>query len=153
VVEAHAITRLLLGDVRGVVSELRTSGAVELSAALRRLVEAAGAVNIHFTLPEPFAVEEPRHAQALFRAVQEIITNATRHARARNLWVRIERGPSGLLLNAKDDGVGVATVRWGNGLLGMRERFEALNGQLEIASSPGRGFELTGFLPAAEPTA
>ena len=81
--------------------------------------------------------------------MQEVVTNAARHAGASNLWIRIERTADGIALHARDDGRGSAAVTWGNGLTGMRERFEEHAGRVEIVSAAGRGFEVHGFMPAA----
>jgi signal transduction histidine kinase len=79
--------------------------------------------------------------------VQEVVTNAVRHAQAANLWVTIEAGRTGVTVHARDDGRGVDRVRPGNGLTGMRERLEQAGGRLELSSRPGEGFELTAVLP------
>ena len=46
-----------------------------------------------------------------------------------------------------DDGRGVANLEWGNGLSGMRERFEEHAGRVEFDAGDGRGFEVHGFMP------
>ena len=146
--QAHAITRLLLSDVRDVVSELRAGTRVDLSVALRSLVAHANAVAIHLDIPEALAIEPGSRADALLKCVQEIMTNTTRHASARNLWITIARDGDGILVRARDDGRGTNVIQPGNGLTGMRERFEALGGRIDLRSSEGRGFEVNGFMPA-----
>ena len=79
--------------------------------------------------------------------MQEIITNTTRHAQARNLWIRLEARPDGIALHARDDGRGAEVVVCGNGLTGMRERFEQYAGHVEFTAAAGTGFEIRGFLP------
>ena len=101
-------------------------------------------------MPESVDVDDAAQAHALLRCVQEIITNTARHAAARNLWIRVERRPDGIAIHARDDGRGAAEVTWGNGLKGMRERFEEHAGRVEITSAAGRGFEVHGFMPRAE---
>jgi signal transduction histidine kinase len=148
--EAHAVARLLLGDVRDVVDKLRDSRHVDLSNALRALTLAPGALQIHLAIPERLDLEDSARAHALLRCVQEIITNTTRHASATNLWITISQGPNGLDLRARDDGRGVDALRWGNGLRGMRERFEEYAGRIEFQSVTGQGFEVRGFMPRSE---
>lgn len=148
--EAHALTKLLLSDVRSVVSELRESSGLDLAAALRALAGGAAGPAVHLEMPAALAVDDVAQAHALLRCVQEIITNAARHAAARNLWIRIEPTPAGIDLHARDDGRGTAQVKWGNGLRGMRERFEEFAGRVEFSSGEGRGFEVHGFMPRAE---
>lgn len=148
--EAHAVARLLLGDVRNVVSSLRASGRIDLSQALRALTVTRGLLAIHLDAPERLDLEDSAQAHALLRCVQEIITNTARHASARNLWISIAQRPDGIALHARDDGRGAPELTWGNGLRGMRERFEEYAGRVEVRSRAGAGFEVHGFMPRPE---
>jgi signal transduction histidine kinase len=148
--EAHAVARLLLSDVRGTVSTLRDSSRIDLSQALRSLASAPAAVAIHLRMPGRLDVDDSAQAHALLRCVQEIITNTARHAAAQNLWITIVQRPDGIDLHARDDGRGSPDVRWGNGLRGMRERFEEYAGRIEFQSIAGQGFEVRGFMPRPE---
>lgn len=148
--KAQATAKHLLADVRGVVSEMRQDDAVDLTLALRQLVQGIPSMQVHLTLPPRFAVDEPGRAQVLLRCVQEIITNAVRHAHARNLWLTFEKAPEHELhLNARDDGRGSNSVDPGNGLSGMRERLAEFGGRLEISSRLHHGFTLDAWLPLA----
>jgi signal transduction histidine kinase len=151
VLEAHAITRLLLSDVRDVVSQLRETSRFDLANAVLGLATPAGPLQVHVEMPASLELDDPARAHALLRSVQEIITNATRHAAARNLWIRIARADGGITLDARDDGRGSDTVSWGNGLVGMRERFEEYAGRVDVTSASGRGFEVHAFMPQPEP--
>jgi signal transduction histidine kinase len=164
--QAHAITKLLLSDVRDVVSQLREPGQLNLAQAIRSLamehgspakaghddrVEAGhshhGGVTIHLDLPETLSVDDAARAEILLRCVQEIITNTARHAQARNLWIQLESRMDGIALHARDDGRGVDLVACGNGLTGMRERFQQFAGHVEFSGHAGDGFEVRAFLP------
>ena len=92
---------------------------------------------------------DPAQAHAVFRCVQEAITNTVRHAAAQNVWVDLARDGGRIQVSVRDDGRGAATPTPGNGITGMRERFEDAGGGLEIASRPGQGFELRAWLPAS----
>jgi signal transduction histidine kinase len=151
--EAHAITRLLLADVRDVVGTMRETSHVDLAGTIRALVAGGGPLQIHLDIPPSLPVDDAGQAHALLRSVQEIITNALRHGGARNLWIRIERRADGVDLHARDDGRGAAELKWGNGLTGMRERFEECAGRVEFTSAAGRGFEVHGFMPRPETAA
>lgn len=83
---------------------------------------------------------------SLFRVAQEALTNAARHARASRVVVRYEGDAESVRLMISDDGAGfdisayrLNEQRAGWGLVGMRERAEAVGGQLRIQSSPGAG--------------
>jgi signal transduction histidine kinase len=144
---AHAITRLLLGDVRDVVSRLRDGAAVDLAAAVQALAIPSSDVLLHVEMEPGLALDDPARSQALVRCVQEIITNTARHAGARNLWLRLDARGGGVRLHARDDGRGATAVVPGHGLTGMRERFAEHGGTVEFASTDGGGFEVRAFMP------
>lgn len=145
--QAKTIAKLLLSDVREVVSELRTSDSVDLAEALQALVEGVPRPRIHLKLPPGLTAVDPRQAQVLLRCAQEIITNTVRHAQAGHLWLQLEETSQGLILSARDDGQGTAEAKQGNGLRGMAERLAQLGGHLEIDSQSGAGFSITAMLP------
>ena len=145
--QAHSLAKLLLADVREVVSEMRLDDKVDLAAALRELVSGMPEPRIHLDLPLEEAPTDPLRAQVLLRCAQEMITNAVRHARADNLWIGLVHDESSVALTAKDDGKGVREVELGNGLSGMSERLQQLGGELDIESKPGAGFRLHAWVP------
>ncbi|HCV95896.1 MAG TPA: sensor histidine kinase [Stenotrophomonas sp.] len=148
--QAHTLAKLLLTDVREAVSQLRDSGAIDLAAALRPLTEQVPSLDIHLDIEEPLSVEDPEHAHVLLRCTQEIITNAVRHARARNLWIQVRRDGEGqVVIQAHDDGVGADGIVVGNGLRGMRERLYQCGGELQIETRRGQGFRLRASVPGA----
>ena len=146
--QAQSVARLLLTDVREVVSQLREDDSIDLTAALQALTEGVPGLDIHLELPTRFTVDDPRRAQLLLRCAQEIITNTVRHANARNLWLRFERTEdSRLAIHARDDGRGATQLKQGNGLTGMRERLAQFGGELDIVTSRDQGFALDAWLP------
>ncbi len=146
--QAQSVAKLLLGDVREVVSQLREDDNIDLTQALKNLTEGVPGLDIHLELPPRFGVDDPKRAQVLLRCAQEIITNTVRHAGARNLWLRFERSADRqMIVHARDDGHGATQVRQGNGLTGMRERLAQFGGRLDIHTGKGRGFALDASLP------
>jgi len=98
----------------------------------------------------------PEHIEtAMYRVVQEALTNVARHARASRVDVRLQRRDSIVQAFIEDDGSGFDPAEVadreaqgrGVGLVGMRERIAALGGSLEIESHPGKGTRLTIELP------
>jgi signal transduction histidine kinase len=94
----------------------------------------------------------PEQATALFRIVQEALTNVSRHARASVVNIIIEhRGPE-LALEVRDNGVGISAAAMAKpgalGVLGMRERAALVGGDLELTGRPGKGTVLTVRIPA-----
>jgi signal transduction histidine kinase len=145
--QAHSLAKLLLADVREVVSEMREDDTVDLAAALRTLAGGTPEPRIHLDLPSGLAHADPLRAQVLLRCTQEMITNSVRHAQADNLWIRLVQDENGLALTARDDGRGAARFQAGNGLNGMAERLRQLGGELKIETSPGAGFVLRAWMP------
>jgi signal transduction histidine kinase len=111
---------------------LRSAVPVELDVAVER------------RLPEQVEI-------AAYYVVSEALTNATRHAAASKVQVRVdtvERGCTDLLrVQVRDDGRGGATVSGGTGLLGLRDRAEALGGRIVLDSPTGEGTTLHLELP------
>jgi signal transduction histidine kinase len=150
---AHALTRLLLGEVRAVVAGMRDDRGRDLVPEVRELAAAARpGLAIHLDVPHQLRGAEPAQAHALLRCVQEIITNTTRHAHARNLWIAVACDDNRIELRARDDGAGADTVHPGNGLHGMRERFAECSGQMEFQTRPGGGFAIRGYMPQVQTT-
>lgn len=92
----------------------------------------------------------------VYRLVQECLTNIAKHAQAKSVSVRLERSaPATLRVTVRDDGRGMdlERPRTGLGLIGLRERVEALSGWLAIAAAPGAGMEVVAVLPLSRETA
>jgi len=87
---------------------------------------------------------------ALYRVVQESLTNILKHANAHNVSVSLARRESGVAAVIEDDGSGFdqRTVNTeGIGLIGMRERLALIDGRLGIESRPGAGTTVVAEVP------
>ncbi len=144
---AGSIARLLLSDVREVVSDMRQDDRVDLREAIRQLASGVPEPAIHLDIPDELSLTDPKRAQILLRCAQEVITNAVRHASAENLWICLTADDQGLRLEARDDGRGAIELLPGNGLNGMRERIKELGGRLEIMTRPNHGFRINAWMP------
>lgn len=150
---SRATVKDLLGEVRTVVSELRQLPGIDLRPALESLVEGfapaarlAGA-QIHLDLPAQLPAVDGERAHLLVRAVQELLTNAARHARAKSVTVALAPAERVVELVVNDDGRGARDPMLGHGLRGLQERVEAAGGSLELESPPRGGFEARLRLP------
>ena len=96
---------------------------------------------------EEFELSEPL-ATAIFRVVQESLTNVARHAQAQRVAVRIDDNDE-IRVSIEDDGCGFVTssAKKTFGLLGMQERVKILGGRIDIASQPGHGTLISACLP------
>ena len=148
-----------LAKVRDVSAILnpRQLASLGLEASLRaHLLKALANTAVHWSLecqqrligiPEETAV-------AAFRITQEAVTNVLRHARAKNLLVRLQRLPQGLSLSISDDGRGFSPatdpgLEGQRGMAGMAERVQQLGGTLSIISEPGKGTRIEVLFPWA----
>jgi signal transduction histidine kinase len=87
-------------------------------------------------LPEPYA-------SAIFRVMQESLTNVVKHARASRVELQLAREGGSAVLTVRDDGVGMGQADQAKprsfGLRGIRERILGLGGEVRIVSQPGGG--------------
>jgi signal transduction histidine kinase len=97
----------------------------------------------------------PSVSIAIYRIVQEALTNITKYASARNVDVELLGDDEGVSLIVHDDGAGlpagVETNRLSHGIIGMRQRVRALNGTFKISSRPGSGTTIEVFIPLPPP--
>jgi PAS domain S-box-containing protein len=84
---------------------------------------------------------------AAYYIVAEALTNASKHADASRVLVRVSRDDASVLVEVADDGVGGADQRGGTGVRGLRDRVEALGGTLELDSPAGVGTTLAARIP------
>jgi signal transduction histidine kinase len=144
---AHALTKELLVELRGVVSAMREDTRLDLSGALRTLVAGIPHPRVHLHVMSDLRIEAAL-AHTIFRCIQEGLTNALRHARADNVFLGIEAKDDRVLVTVKDDGQGAAELQLGHGLSGLRERIEGMGGHVEIEAKAGLGLTLRALLPA-----
>ena len=88
---------------------------------------------------------------AAYYVVAEALTNADKHAESTDVNVGANPDGVNLHLSIRDDGIGGADTRKGSGLIGLKDRVEALGGDLRIVSSPGSGTSLDVTIPLERP--
>jgi signal transduction histidine kinase len=146
---ALAEMRLLLGAMRRDGDDLELEpqpGLGSLDALLEEVGRAGLPVRLHVD-GEPSALPRPIDLSA-YRIVQEGLTNALKHARAKVADVTIRYGPRELQIDVRDDGVGSAAGDGlGHGLVGMRERVTIYGGEMTAGAASGGGFLLSTRLP------
>jgi PAS domain S-box-containing protein len=147
--EAMSAVRRILNDLRpGVLDHLGLWPALE---TLLQEFQRRSGIACRYVCPP--AVERCRFGRdaeiALYRIVQEVLTNVSRHAGARNVQLVAGTEGDALTLRIADDGQGMRVPPHPTsfGLLGMRERTLALGGRLNIVSSPGEGTTVVLCLP------
>ena len=94
----------------------------------------------HDRLPEPVEV-------AAYYVASEALANVAKHARASRVELSLKTIGPRLRLSIRDDGVGGVDHSGGSGLVGLRDRVEAVGGRLDVRSAPGQGTQVTADLP------
>lgn len=141
--EVARVSRDALAQVRRAVTGIRAAELAAELASAHLLLEADG-ILLAYMLPEWTLPPEVETVLAL--TVREAVTNIQRHARARRVQIELVVDAGHVVLQVNDDGRGGAIVP-GNGLCGMRERVQALGGDLRLESSRGGGVQLQARLP------
>lgn len=147
--KAQSLARALLRDVKTLARSATDEVAVDLHLELKQLANELPRPKLHITCAPDLSIPDAPTSRALFRVVQEIVTNAIRHGAAQNLWIAIEHIGYRLILVARDDGAAGVYIVEGFGLSGMRRRLEELGGTLCAAPGASGGFEVRAELPCA----
>jgi signal transduction histidine kinase len=135
---AEELTKVLddLREIsRGIHPAILTEGG--LGAALRTLARRS-VVPVEMHVATRSRYPQPVEAAAYY-VVSEALTNTAKHAEASHVDVALEQQDGALRLRVADDGVGGAEPRHGSGLIGLRDRVEALGGSIDISSPAGQG--------------
>jgi signal transduction histidine kinase len=90
---------------------------------------------------------------AAYYVASEALTNAAKYACATEVTVRASIDDGKLHLTVADNGIGGAVVGGGSGLVGLKDRVEALSGRLDVFSPPGHGTALVATIPLTPDTA
>lgn len=141
--------------VHSMMQRLRPSVLDDLGlvAALEEEIEAWQArfphVNCSFSRDGELMGLGERINISLYRIVQESLTNIAKHADATQVTLKLARQQQTLTLSIEDNGCGMDTDNPGRGLglIGMRERVEALSGALSVQSAPGKGVTIRVSIP------
>ncbi len=132
----------------GILDDLGIVAAVEWAA---KEFEARTGTKCRADLPEDDIEADPEHATALFRILQEALTNVIRHSSATEVNVRLAREDGALTLEIQDNGKGISKEQLSAGkslgILGMRERALMLGGELTVSGAPGKGVTVRVRIP------
>ncbi len=141
-----ALGRRIIEDLRP--SSLSNLGLVATLGILAREFSEQTGVQVHCTL-EPVHLQ-PSAELMVYRMVQEAITNISKYAKAKNVWLSLGAAKGQVTVSVRDDGVGfdqITASRSAYGLVGMRFRVEAEGGHLTVTSSTGQGVHLQACVP------
>jgi len=148
-----------IANLRALITDLRPAALDELGvqAALEGLAERNTRHGLEIDVSVDLAYEQgrastrppPELETAIYRIVQESLTNASKHGGAKRAVVEIHERDTTVHISVRDDGAGfdMEAETDGFGLLGMRERVDLLGGEISIDSAPGHGATVTASIP------
>jgi signal transduction histidine kinase len=152
----------MIHSVRRIAAELRPSmlDDLGLAAALQwqlRKFENRNHVRCKFACEPHAAPIDPARSTALYRIVQEALTNVARHAQATEVTITLRTHIGQTVLEVQDDGRGITDAEIFSpeslGLLGIRERARIVGGTVDIDGVPGHGTTVRVHMPQPAPTA
>lgn len=144
------VSREGIKDIRRSVNELRPDALerLSLSVAIRKMItdmSRASDVQIYFETEEKNMKFDEDEENAIYRVIQESITNAIRHGRAKHIWISFQKTEGEILLLIKDDGIGCKEIKNGFGTRHIVERIEMLGGRVTFDGQ--QGFTVTAYIP------
>jgi PAS domain S-box-containing protein len=146
----HTVRRIATELRPGILDDLGLVAAVEW--ATQEFQRRTGIV-CTVRLPDAEVALDPDRATALFRILQETLTNVARHARATEVIVHLAHGDGAMDMTVEDNGVGITNEQLADsrslGLLGMRERALLLGGEVVVHARPGAGTIVNVRIPEA----
>jgi signal transduction histidine kinase len=140
-----------MNDTRRALHALRQSGVEDVRGlrAIKKLVDAfqsATGIPVEIEYGNiPWNMDE-QIEQAIYRMLQEGMTNAFKHGKASRIMVYFWKTDRSIIVNVRDNGTGSKEIKEGIGISGMRERIEAAGGEI-AARNTSDGFELSAHIP------
>jgi len=143
--------------VHGIIRQLRPSALdhLGLQEAIEDVVKSWGGRHPEISYDLKVARDLGNLGEAvnitIYRLIQECLTNVIRHAEATHANIEVSRDASGVRVSVSDNGKGLGERGEGDsarfGLMGMRERVQALHGEFHLESKPGAGLQVTALIP------
>jgi PAS domain S-box-containing protein len=147
-----AATRRIASDLRPLM--LDDLGLVPAIEWLVQNMSQRGSVRCEFSIDDPTLSLPPAQSSAVFRIVQEALTNIAKHAEATRAEVSVRSDNGTVHVRVRDDGIGFSVddprKPESFGLIGLRERVTLLRGSANIESAPGKGTTIEITLPTGE---
>ena len=150
----------IIAGLQGLITELRPASLDQLgvAAAVETLIERLGSrsnltidldIDLDWEAGRTPTRQAPELEAAIYRFIQEALTNVVKHAGATRARVRVQEADGWVEATVEDDGEGFdeSAAHDGFGLLGMRERVDLRNGTLTIDTEPGRGSRIVARFP------
>ena len=151
--KAQELSRSGLNDVKRTIKALRPQVMEDKSffdSILSIINDTMENTKVHITLNNSLPQDIKLTSQievAIFRVIQESITNSIRHGQAGGIEITIKQENNMLQLSIVNDGKGCPNIKRGYGMQGIKERIESLSGSAEFSSSHAKGFKTKVSIP------
>lgn len=126
------LAKLLLEDIRQVVSEYRDESSIDLSKAIRTIAANTPKLKIELRQSDTIIMNDAELANSVLRIIQECITNTLKHSHASSMCIEVKSRCGYLSIGIKDDGFLNKPIIKGNGLIGIEERVSQHSGELTL---------------------
>lgn len=146
--KAQELARYSLSEVRKSVKSIKSNDKLTGINAIKDLIsdyEKNTGIAVHFNISRRQYKLSPAIEVAVYRAIQEALTNCTKYGRANNAYVDICFKENGVEFCITNDGLSCPNIKKGTGLTTMQERVEVLGGNLKISGESN--FSINGFIP------
>lgn len=135
---SESLTAEVLSDIRNVVSALRDTDGIDMETALRAMSRAFPRPSLQLKIDPGTVVDDPALSEVILRVCQEAMSNAAKHGVAEHIFVTLH--PASLIV--EDDGRVAMPLIEGNGLHGIRERVQAVGGEVIYVQSSRGGLRI-----------
>lgn len=144
--------RRIITDLRpGILDDLGLEAAIEWQA---EDFQTRTGIKCHITIDPEINILDQEYSTAIFRILQETLTNVARHSQARNVYISMREEGGEVVLEVRDNGKGITERQSSHpksfGLMGIRERAHVLGGKATINGIPGKGTTVTVRIPLSK---
>ncbi len=149
IARAQDVSKQALAELRKTVTDMQHDE-LDFVATVRALAAAIPKPRIRVTADESLRIDDREIAHALFRCIQEALTNSLRHAGASNISIDVARRGEAIAVEVRDDGAGADGVGAGTGLRGIQTRIAQIGGMVEHGSGRDGGFHVRITVPIGD---
>ena len=144
--ELKVFTQDGLREVRKIIHDMKVENKNNWKNNIEKLINNSG-IKINYIVNEETWTLNERQEQAIYRIIQEFITNSQKYADTNKINISLIFSEDSLVLSMKDFGKGCDDFEEKGGLLSIRERVNELHGEMNVESGNNKGFYLQVYIP------
>lgn len=144
--ELKVFTQDGLREVRKIIHDMKVENKNNWKDDIEKLINNSG-IKVNFIVNEETWILNERQEQAIYRIIQEFITNSQKYANTNKINISLIFSQDSLVLSMKDFGKGCDDFEEKGGLISIRERVNELHGEMNVVSGNNKGFYLQVYIP------